>query len=171
MSLHIDAHDVDDETEDIQSDSYMPSVRHTNFHMVFSTNQREGSLHPNEIDDLIKRLKQTATDFGNNYLNDYIVLNEVNKPGLMADKTLIQRVSSCRFEFKTEIGPKRGLIHLHMAFYTSHRALCIQLDTTGVKACLRKLMKMPGAYFYCKVERLASENLEDYIRKTIIHYE
>ena len=163
-------YDVDDEADEYDPKTFRPDKRHTNFHIIFNTNQRENSLHGDEVDVLINKLKNGAVTFAKEHLNNYIVLNEVSFPGILADTPLENRVIERKFEFKVEIGPKKGLIHLHMAIYMSFRALWIQLDSTGAKSCLRQIMGMPSAYFYCKTERAAKENLQDYIRKTLTKF-
>lgn len=166
MSNDFDVHDVDDETIEYQEKDFVPPKRHTNFHIVLNTNLREHSLHSNMSDQIKAKLKSAAVSFAKN-LWDYLILNNVNNPGSMNKVELPNRIITRNFQYKVEVSPKNQLIHLHIAILISHRALCVQIDSIGAKNFLRRSLDMPGAYFYCKTERKAGENLEDYMRKTL----
>ncbi len=172
MSINFDPVDVEEEEIDNEySSNYKVPKRHTNFHIVFNTNQRENSLHSHQIEKIKTDLKNMCIVFAQKYAGNYVVLNEVARPGNMTGIPLEERILDKSFEYVVEIGPKRGLIHAHMTIMFAHKALSVQYDTNGAKARLRKIMNMPNAYVYFKTERSATERLADYVRKTIHHYE
>jgi len=162
----IDFHVNDIENEPLTEKSKAPDRRHISFHIVVNTNQRKDNMEQEAYNNLWEKLKNAANIFCTQKLSEYIILEQPKYSGIWEGKPLPERIcGKPKVEYMREIGPKRGLIHLHISVHFIVRALLVRLDINGVKICFNKLLGS-GLYIFYKTYRSAHDNIADYIRKT-----
>lgn len=148
--------------------SNLPPKRWIIYHLVINTNQRKPSMDPAKFDLLWNRMKSASTIFFEKYFSKLYSLVDVKSPGNFKDVPLQDRIlSGPKVEFVREIGPKRGLLHIHIMVKWSVRALNIQLNRVGIEKVWAKLLGLNSLYVHIKKFNDANSNLIDYIRKTL----
>lgn len=147
---------------------YLPAKRWIIFHMVINTNQRKPSMDIAKYELLWDRMKKGSLIFFEKYFPKLYSLSEIKSPGILADTPLQDRIiSGPKIEFMREIGPKRGLLHIHCMAKWSVRALNIQINRVGIQKVWSKLLGLDNVYVHIKKFNDANSNLIDYIRKTL----
>lgn len=142
-----------------------PPQRHIKFHIIFNTNKSKWSLESHQFEELDAKITQACQTFFKEKMPKLYSLEEVADPGSFEDTPLEDRIISKKVEYIREIGPKKGLIHVHAVVSFCYRALKIQVNRVGIQKSFEKLLGMP-IYCYIKTYRAAKENLHDYVRKT-----
>jgi hypothetical protein len=147
--------------------SNLPPRRHISFHLIFNTNISKFSIEASDFEDLWNRMEKACEIFFKTKLINFIALSSAKNPGVLHDTPLEKRVEGRpKVEFIREIGPKRGLMHIHASVSFVVRAVNIKMNQPGIQNCMAKLLGLKNIHFCCKTYRLARETLSDYIRKT-----
>ena len=145
------------------------SKRHFVFHIIINTNKSKNNMELPEYESIWNKLSVGARKFFETYFFQLYTLYDVKNPGPMADVPLEDRIiSGPKITYTREIGPTRGLIHLHCCVRFTVRALRIKLNIQGIEKTWGKMLGLNGVHCCIKLYRDASGTLVDYMRKSLI---